>query len=311
MVSRERGKKKKLLLIIGLMILLIIAMCIWLAYRAAAMNQMRTQSVLGTLEESDRTVADSLSAADEIALSLQAAMHVYSHRGKEGPQEHSFKAYDEAIDAGSVNIEQDLVLSRDGVLFVSHDLSASSMTGTARAYVSMDADDIDQLRTRAGNKILRLSEVFDRYGSKIRYVIELKAYDDSRMVDAFSTLVDEYGYQGIIIVQCKDLGTLRSLEEIYPDMPKLYVCRTQGGFEASLDEDCVDIISVNAGLMSAERCKEAHGKGKLFSAWTLNSERQIRNAIDIGADTYFTNDTPMAISIEKEYGLKKRLDNKR
>ena len=43
--------------------------------------------------------------------------------------------------------------------------------------------------------------------------------------------------------------------------------------------------------------------GKLFSAWTLDSEETIKKAIDMGVDTYFTNDTPLALRLEREYGL--------
>ena len=46
--------------------------------------------------------------------------------------------------------------------------------------------------------------------------------------------------------------------------------------------------------------------GKKFSAWTLDTEDAIKKAIDMGVDTYFTNDTPLALEIEREYGLKVR-----
>ena len=62
--------------------------------------------------------------------------------------------------------------------------------------------------------------------------------------------------------------------------------------------------------MKEERCRAAHEHGKTFSAWTLDTEDEIRRAIDMGVDSYFTNDTPLALSIEKEYGVKVREENK-
>jgi len=241
----------------------------------------------------------------------EIASHVYSHRGIEGPYEHSFQAYDEAINAGSHNIEQDLVVSSDGVLFVSHDLDASAMTGVSALYSSMTAEEIDTLKTRAGNKVLRLSEVFDRYGRSINYIIELKAAD-STAVSAFGNIVDEYGYKDIITVQSVNTDVLKILDEKYPDMPKLLVCKSQQSFYDSLEMPYVDIISVSIdrGLMTESNCEAAHEKGKLFSAWTLSMESSIRKAIDMNVDTYFTNDTPLALSLEREYGLEARSQDK-
>lgn len=303
----KSGNKRKLLLIsIMIMLVLIAAACAWILYRGVENNKQLCRNVVSAVEKANAKAAQEITAVDDILLDMEAARHIYSHRGSQGPEEHSFKAYDEAIKAGSIYIEQDLVLSSDGVLFVSHDLTAGAMTGVSKSYSSMSADEIDRLRTTRGNKILRMSEVFERYRQSVNYVIELKAYQDSRMVDAFTELVNDYGYQDRIIIQCQDVGTLRALDNEYPDMPKLFICKSEGAFETSLETDCIDIISVKDWLMTEGRCQAAHEHGKIFSAWTLNSESQIRRAIDIGVDTYFTNDTPLALSLEREYGIKKR-----
>ena len=225
-------------------------------------------------------------------------------RGSDGAEEHSFKAYDSAIEAGSRYIEQDVVMSADGILYVSHDFNAWLMTGYDGLYEHMSSEAIDNLRTRAGNKILRLSEVFDRYGRSINYVIELKP-DNDACVEAFMKLVDEYELGDLITVQSMYPGRLEELETRYPDMPKLFVCRSQAEFYRALDSAYIDIISVkaDAGLMTSGNCEEPHGHNKLFSAWVLNSEEAIKNAIDMGVDTYFTADTPLALSLEREYGI--------
>ena len=49
--------------------------------------------------------------------------------------------------------------------------------------------------------------------------------------------------------------------------------------------------------------------GKKFSVWTLDTEDSIKKAIDMGVDTYFTNDTPLALRLEREYGLEKRMES--
>ena len=281
--------------------------------RGIQINAARQQEAEERAEELRlKKEAEELAAAkkaEKERAEAEAASHVYSHRGTAGEYEHSFKAYDEAISAGSRNIEQDLVLSADGVLFISHDLNAYRMTGVDAAYSSMTAEEIDRLETGAGFKVLRLSEVFDRYGRDVSYIIELKTAD-AETIRAFKEIVEEYGYRDIITVQSVYTDVLKQLEEIFPDMPKLFVCKSQQGFYDSLDMPYVDIISVDIdrGLMTEGNCDAAHDHGKLFSAWTLSLESSIRAAIDMGVDTYFTNDTPLALSLEREYGAEKRAE---
>ena len=83
-------------------------------------------------------------------------------------------------------------------------------------------------------------------------------------------------------------------------MTKLYVCPDQATFELALDKDYVDIISVPKDVMTADNLKAAHEHDKKFSAWTLNTEEEISKAIELGVDSYFTDDTALAIGLEKD-----------
>ena len=283
------------------MLILTALISVWIYDRGRVLNTARV------MEAVTKETRESLAGVEEDAaagIEEMIASHVYSHRGSDGAEEHSFKAYDSAIEAGSRYIEQDVVMSADGILYVSHDFNAWLMTGYDGLYEHMSSEAIDNLRTRAGNKILRLSEVFDRYGRSINYVIELKP-DNDACVEAFMKLVDEYELGDLITVQSMYPGRLEELETRYPDMPKLFVCRSQAEFYRALDSAYIDIISVkaDAGLMTLSNCEEAHDHNKLFSAWILNSEEAIKNAIDMGVDTYFTADTPLALSLEREYGI--------
>lgn len=288
------------------------ALLAWMLYdRNQGLEQEAgSASAAEYISEAARQVSDTAGKAraegEEAAAKDQAARHVYAHRGSSGASlEHSFTAYDEAIADGAVMIEQDIVISADGILFLSHDTNAYRMTGDSRAYADMTGAEIDQLRTHAGEKVLRLSEVFDRYGDSVTYVVELKS-SDQRTVDAFTALVQQYGNQDRIIAQCFDMEALRILEETFPDMPKIFLSKFQDPIDQALDEPYIDIISVEDYLMTEDNIRKVHDSGKMFSAWTLNGEDTIRRAIDMGVDTYFTDDVKTAVSLEEEYGYEKR-----
>jgi glycerophosphoryl diester phosphodiesterase len=51
--------------------------------------------------------------------------------------------------------------------------------------------------------------------------------------------------------------------------------------------------------MNEENLAAVHESGKKFGAWTLNSEEDIRSAVSMGLDSYFTDEGALAVSIEK------------
>ena len=234
-----------------------------------------------------------------------AASHVYSHRGASGEEtEHTFAAYDLAIQYGSEYIEQDVVVSKDKTLFVSHDLSAQRLTGVDALYSDLTDDEIEALSTKDGQKILRLAEVFERYTDSIHYVVELKS--DADTVEQFITLVNSSGLAENIIVQSLEPEVLQTVEDAFPNMPKLLLVTNEDAFQRALGLDCADIISVDKALMNKENCALTHEHHKSFNVWTLNSTEEIKRAIELGVDTYFTNFTAKALLLERQYSRHSR-----
>lgn len=310
------SRKTKTILIIIMLVMLCLLAGAWLilveskserakqrsdgeeALLAADMIASGTKAVSG--------IADS--ATGEAIGNWITADRVYSHRGSAGVDEHSFESYDAAIEAGSHNIEQDIVVSADGTLYVSHDLTAAAMTGDDRAYSSMSDEEIDALTTRAGGHILKLSEVFEHYGKTVKYLIELKSVDDAT-INAFIKEVDAHELAERIIVQSLELSVLDRLEETYPEMPKLMIIKTDSALQQALHSENVDMVGARVQFLNESNCNEAHDRGKKFVGWTLDSESEIINAINIGADAYFTNNTALAIELERKYRPYKASDH--
>ena len=126
------------------------------------------------------------------------------------------------------------------------------------------------------------------------------------MVQPFADLVRQYGYEDRVTVQCFDLGPLDELEGIFPDMPKMYLCKVGSLLEQGYQADFVDIIAPQDFMMTEENVKRAHDMGKQFCSWPIDSEEWIKKAIDLGVDCYFTDNVERALSIEEDYGREKR-----
>ena len=233
------------------------------------------------------------------------AAHVFSHQGtakEETPE--SFAAYDLAILYGSRYLEQDLVVSSDGVLYCSHDTSPEALTGESRLFSEMTSAEIDALRVRdSDQRLLRLRDVFERYGGAVTYVIELKR--DTVSLEPFLKLVEECQMQDHILVQSSSMSTLQRIEELWPEMPKLFLLFDKERYQQALKEPCVDIIGMSSAYFNQEECDRVHAAGKKCCVYVCNSTETIRRAIEIGADCYFTDYTGKALLLEELYRTEK------
>ena len=288
---RKRAKKRKLITIIVLLLLCIVSAVYILAHFGKSGN-----------EGSEEMAVEDPAAVEEVSETVKsgiAATHVYSHRGAAGDDELTFAAYDKAVEAGSKFIEADIVVSGDGTVYLAHDDYAMDMTGTNGYFSGMTDGQIAKLKTKNGSNVLKLKDLFEKYGDSVNYIVDIK-YVSQRNIEAFTIAVRTSGLEDNIIAASSFFDALRPLDETFPDMTKMYICADQATFDIATGNDYVDIISVPKAIMTADNLEAAHKHGKKFSAWTLNTEEEIRDAIELGVDSYFTDDTELAIRLEKE-----------
>lgn len=139
---------------------------------------------------------------------------VISHRGYPSKrQEHTFKGYDLAIESGSNFIEQDLVQSKEGTLFVSHDNSAKRLTGVDKEFNQMLDSEIEALETSSKESIHTLEDIFKRYGDQTNYVIETRESRDNQMEKELLILIKKFKLENNIIFQSFEFESLRFLKE--------------------------------------------------------------------------------------------------
>jgi glycerophosphoryl diester phosphodiesterase len=224
---------------------------------------------------------------------------LYSYRGSSSDDKYSAAAYDSAIEAGSGCIALPFVVSADGTAYVTDDDYAEEMTGYGGYLSGMKDSQIEELTTKSGDSLLKLSDVFDKYGDSINYVVEIR-YTSSRNISALLDAIKENGLEDNVTVSSLYFDALRKVDSEMPDIPTLFLCQDQAGFNSSQNLAYVDIISVDKSIMTKENCDAAHDKDKKFGARTLNTEEEIRAAIEMGADSYFTDETAMAVKIEAE-----------
>lgn len=248
------------------------------------------------------------------------------HRGASGyAPEHTFASYDLALQMGADYIEQDLQMTKDGVLVVMHD---ETLDRTARPTVESQPGDctglvrektLAQIKTcdvgswfneaypqyanpdYVGLKIPTLEEVFQRYDTGVNYYIETKNPEaDPGMEEELLRLMDEYGLtkpaakHWQVLIQSFSPASLQKIHALNPSLPLIQLyssTETSETIQAQLD--LVRTYAVGIGPskddVDAALVEAAHARCLDIHPYTVNETAEMQSLISLGVDGMFTN----------------------
>jgi glycerophosphoryl diester phosphodiesterase len=249
-------------------------------------------------------------------------MIVIAHRGASGyAPEHTLASYDLALEMGADYLEQDLQMTKDGVLVVLHDDTLDRTTGgtctgrvidrTLEEVQRCDAGSWfnvahpDRARPEyAGQRIPTLEEVLARYGERASFYIETKNPEDAPgMEEALLALLDRYDLrrpaagEWRVLIQSFSEQSLRKIHALDPSLPLIQLTRARWATPRTIRARLPEIREyavgigpswrdVDARLVEAARaaCLEVH-------PYTVNEPARMERLTALGVSGMFT-DTP-------------------
>jgi glycerophosphoryl diester phosphodiesterase len=246
-------------------------------------------------------------------------MIVIGHRGASAyAPEHTFASYDRAMQLGADYLEQDLQMTKDGVLVVMHDetldRTATGCTGRVidHAWDEIRGCDVGSWFNRlhperaraefANERVPRLDEVFARYGERASFYIETKNPEDAPgMEEALLELLDAYDLRAAaasewrVLIQSFSERSLRKIHDLDPSLPLIQLVharwqtpRTVEGTLRDVAEYAVGIgpswKDVDGDVIAAARaaCLEVH-------PYTVNDTAVMQRMSEIGVTGMFTD----------------------
>ena len=248
------------------------------------------------------------------------------HRGASGyAPEHTIPAYDLALEMGADYIEQDLQLTRDGVLVVLHD---ETLDRTARPTAESAPGDctglvrektLAQIKTcdvgswfnqtypqyakpeYVGLKIPTLEEVFQKYRKSTNYYIETKSPESAPgMEEELLRLMDEYGLtepaaeKWQVLIQSFSPASLQKVHTLDPSLPLIQLfsgAETSQSIQARLDATATYAVGIgpSKGDVDKPLFDAAHARCLDVHPYTVNESAEMRSLIAVGVDGMFTN----------------------
>ena len=248
------------------------------------------------------------------------------HRGASGyAPEHTIPAYDLALKMGADFIEQDLQLTRDGVLVVLHD---ATLDRTARPTAESAPGDctglvrektLAQIKTcdvgswfneaypqyaqpeYVGLRIPTLEEVFQEYRKSTNYYIETKSPESAPgMEEELLRLMNEYGLtkpaadKWQVLIQSFSPASLQKIHALDPSLPLIQLfssSETSATIQAKLDATASYAVGIGPSKSDVDRplVEAAHARCLDVHPYTVNETAEMEKLISTGVDGMFTN----------------------
>jgi glycerophosphoryl diester phosphodiesterase len=247
-------------------------------------------------------------------------MLVIAHRGASGhAPEHTFAAWDLAVEMGADYLEQDLQMTADGVLVVLHDETLERTTG-GRCSGRVIDHTLEQIRQcdvgswfneanpeRArpgypGERIPTLDEVLTRYAGRAGFYIETKNPESAPgMEEALLALLDRHGLRGPaasewqVLIQSFSEASLRRIHAMDPTLPLIQLVRARWATPETIRPRLPEIAGYAVGIgpswrdvddrlveAARQQCLEVH-------PYTVNEAAQMEALAGMGVTGIFTD----------------------
>ncbi len=247
---------------------------------------------------------------------------VLAHRGASAyAPEHTFFAYDLAVEQDTDFLECDLQLTADGVLVCVHDSTVdrtSDGTGDVEQLTLADLRAMDWGSWFGGDEVFTGAQVvpfeeqLDCYlavNPRMRFHVETKSPDSlggameaelARVLDARGLLPEDRldPQAAPVIIQSFSRQSLEITREVAPTLTTALLFAAPDGTNVTLAEavagtlpDVADVMAPNAAFLAAHPfyVDQVHGNGGEVHTWTVDSPDQMDQLLAQGVDGIFTN----------------------
>lgn len=260
-------------------------------------------------------------------------MLVIAHRGASGhAPEHTLAAYDLALQLGCDFLEQDLQMTRDGVLVCMHDdtldRTAQSCSGRVidHSWHELEPCDVgswfnDTFPSRArtdytGQRIPTLEQVLARYRDRAAFYIETKTPESAPgMEAALLDLLDRYDLRDVaraewrVVIQSFSERSLRLIHRRDPALPLVQLVpegTESGALEEMLPRIAEYAVGIGPAFTDVDRLVvgAAHRHGLHVHPYTVDEEADMRRMTEARVDGMFTNFTDRLLRLRPDNELR-------
>jgi len=216
-----------------------------------------------------------------------------AHRGFSGVYpENTLLAFQKAVELGVDFVELDIHQTIDKEIVVCHDHTIDRTTDgkgyiKEMTYEEIKKYDAGKWKGYPGEKIPLLKEVFEKFGEKIKILIEIKECD----VSALIKLIKEYRMEKRVIVGSFNLEYIKEVRNLLPIISTALISYEVPENIDQLIKYGIRKLDIHFHNLNKEIVKELVSYGFVVNTWTPDTEEELKKVIDYGVQ-FITTDRP-------------------
>ena len=244
------------------------------------------------------------------ALAQTQTIRAFSHRGgRLERDENTAKAFQDSWDAGYTGFETDIRRTADGVLYLTHDCTLERTTNGTGIFERKTSAEIEQLRTKQGNKMMKFDDfiAFLQDKDNLYVEFELKTKPDSLYTQELVEEVAERVYQAaksirthnsLLRFTSSDIRGLRYLKKAHPEIiskgPKseLLIIFNSGVTDETIEickKEDIWVMGCKTDGTTRGMVQKAHKAGMIVSLWPTHKIEDFVLAAYLGSDAMCTD----------------------
>lgn len=244
------------------------------------------------------------------AFAQNQTIRAFSHRGgRLERDENTAKAFQDSWDAGYTGFETDIRRTADGVLYLTHDHTLERTTNGTGIFEQKTSAEIEQLRTKQGNKIMKFDEFIEFLQDKDNLYVEFEL--KTKPVELYpQELVEEVAervYQAAKTIRTKnsvlrftssDIRGLRYLKKAHPEMKskgpesELLIIFNSGVTDETIEtckREDIWVMGCKTDGTTRSMVAKAHKEGMIVSLWPTHKIEDFMLAAYLGSDAMCTD----------------------
>ncbi len=255
---------------------------------------------------------------------LIRAPGIIGHRGVPSlAHENTIAGSLKAYEAGATMIENDIHLSRDGVLIVMHNSTIDATTNGKGSVASMTREQLSKFKVISnkniseGEPIPTLEDYFKTFGDKdVKLVVELKS-TDPKLIPALVKLIKQYNYESKMVVISFHTEQIKLFHEQMPEVSAGLLTSNNQYSSANLGNSLFGILDAvqkngttfnptyNKGKLDAGLIRALSYRGVTVWPWTINDRTAFFNYFLSGTYGITTNYSQYATSLVRRISTDK------
>lgn len=187
-------------------------------------------------------------------------------------------------------VEVDVRMSKDDVPIIIHDRTLERTTNGKGLVKELTLEQLKELDAGKGEKIPTLREVLDLVKDRGLLVEIKEAGSEGKICD----MIKENGIKNIILVSFSPVS-LRNAKELLSGIKTgiIYSREIENPVRLALGIKA-NVLLPKYELASRELVERAHRHNLMVFLWTLNTDQEIKRAVDIGVDGFASDDPCLA-----------------